>query len=65
MSVKKKQESKLEIPAIEHLRDHSSVYEYNIALRNKFYCLEPEVDLESMWDNFKTSVAQVSMEMLG
>ena len=65
MSVKKKQERKLEIPAIERLRDHSLVSEYNIALRNKFDCLEPEVDLESMWDNFKTSVAQVSMEILG
>ena len=65
MSVKNKQERKLEIPAIERLRDHSLVSEYNIALRNKFDCLEPEVDLESMWDNFKTSVAQVSMEILG
>ena len=39
--------------------------EYNVALRNRFDCLEPEVDLESMWDNFKESVSQVSMEVLG
>ena len=65
LSVKKTQERKLAIPAIEHLRDRSLVSEYNVALRNRFDCLEPEVDLESMWDSFKESVSQVSMEVLG
>ena len=65
MSIKKNQERKLAIPAIEHLRDRSLVLEYNVALSNRFDCLEPEVDLESMWDDFKESVSQVSMEVLG
>ena len=47
MSVKKKQERKLE------MRDYSPVSEYNIALKNEFDCLEPEFDLESMWNSFE------------
>ena len=65
LSIKKNQERKLAIPAIERLRDRSLVSEYNVALRNRFDCLEPEVDLESMWDDFKQGVSQVSMEVLG
>ena len=65
LSVKKRQERKLDIPAIEHLRDKTLVAEYNVALQNRFGCLEPEVDLESMWDNFKSTVSQVSMDILG
>ena len=65
MSIKKNQERKLAIPAIEHLRDRSLVLENNVALRNRFDCLELEVDLESMLDNFKESMSQVSIEVLG
>ena len=65
MSIKKNQERKLVIPAIERLRDRSLIYKYNIALKNRFDCLESEVNLESTWDNFKQSVTQVSMEVLG
>ena len=65
MSIKKNQEQKLVIPAIERLRDRSLIYKYNIALKNRFDCLESEVNLESTCDNFKQSVAQVSMEVLG
>ena len=59
MSIKKNQERKLVIPTIERLRDHSLIYKYNSALKNRFDCLE------STWDNFKQSVTQVSMEVLG
>ena len=65
MSIFKNQERKLVIPAIERLRDRSLIYKYNIALKNRFDCLESEVNLESTWDNFKQSVTQVSMEVLG
>ena len=65
MSSKKNQERKLVIPAIERLRDRSLIYKYNIAIKNRFDCLESEVNLESTWDNFKQSVTQVSMELLG
>ena len=63
LSIKKNQERKLAIPAIEHLRDRSLVSEYNIALRNKFDCLEPEADLESIWDNFRQDVSKFSDSM--
>ena len=53
------------MPAIEHLRDHSLVAEYNIALHNRFSCLEPEQDLEALWSEFKNSVHEVSMDVLG
>ena len=65
MSIKKDQERKLVIPDIERLRDRSLIYKYNIALKNRFDCLELEVNSESTWDNFKQSVTQVSMEVLG
>ena len=65
MSIKKNQERKLVIPAIERLRDRSLIYKYNIAPKNRFDCLESEVNLESTWDNFKQSATQVSMEVLG
>ena len=65
MSIKKDQERKLVIPAIERLCDRSLIYKYNIALKNRFDTLESEVNLESTWDNFKQSVTQVSMEVLG
>ena len=64
-SIKKNQERKLVIPAIERLRDRSLIYKYDIALKNRFDCLESEVNLESTWDNFKQSVTQVSMKVLG
>ena len=64
MSIKKNQERKLVIPAIERLRDCSLIYRYDIALKKRFDCLESGVNLESTWDNFKQSVIQVSMEEL-
>ncbi|XP_063686061.1 uncharacterized protein LOC134819840 [Bolinopsis microptera] len=54
-----------DVPAIEHLRNLSKVQEYNVALQNRFDCLANEVNLEDMWDNFKQTVTDVSMEVLG
>ncbi|XP_063692787.1 uncharacterized protein LOC134824742 [Bolinopsis microptera] len=54
-----------DVPAIEHLRNSSKVQEYNVALQNRFDCLANEVNLEDMWDNFKQTVTDVSMEVLG
>ena len=54
-----------DVPAIEHLRNSSKVQEYSVALQNRFDCLANEVKLEDMWDNFKQTVTDVSMEVLG
>ena len=54
-----------DVPAIEHLRNSSKVQEYNVAFQNRFDCLANEVNLEDMWDNFKQTVNDVSMEVLG
>jgi len=54
-----------DVPAIERLRDLTKVEEYNVALQNRFECLDSEVNLENMWENFKRTVTDVSMEVLG
>ena len=36
-----------------------------MALQNRFDCLANKVNLEDMWDNFKQTVTDVSMEVLG
>lgn len=65
LSTKKRQGQIPVVPAIEHLRDRSLIAEYNVALQNRFECLDPETNLEEMWHGFKSSVSQVSMEVLG
>ena len=65
LSVKKKQTQRPVIPAIEHLRDQSLVEQYNVALQNRFSCLDSEMNLEDMWNNFKSSVSEVSIDILG
>jgi hypothetical protein len=52
-------------PAIERIRNFTKVEEYNVTLKNRFECLDSEVYLESMWDNFKQTISDVSMEELG
>ena len=52
-------------PGQPRLCDRSLVLEYNVPLRNRFDFLEHEVDLESTWENFKDSVSQFLMEVLG
>ena len=51
--------------AIERLQNMSKAEEYNVTLQNRFECLDSEVYLESMWDNFKQTISDVSMEELG
>ena len=43
----------------------SLVAEYNIALQSRFSCFEPEQDLEALWSEFKNSIHEVSMDVLG
>ena len=50
-----------DVPAIERLRNMTKVEEYNVTLQNRFECLDSEVNLESMWDNFKRTISDVSM----
>ena len=64
-SVAKTNAKRPDIPAIEHLRNSTKVEEYNVALQNRFECLDSEVDLECMWNNFKKTISDVSMEVLG
>ena len=44
------------------LRNLTKVEEYNVTLQNRFEGLDSEVDLESMWDNFKETINNVSLE---
>ena len=53
------------MPAIERLRNVTKNEEYNVALKNRFELLDSEVDLEHMWGQFKQTVSDVSMEVLG
>ena len=39
--------------------------EYNLALQNRFECLDSKVDLENMWSNFRDTVTEISIEVLG
>ena len=64
-SVAKINATRPDVPAIERLRNMTKVEEYNVTLQNCFECLDSEVDLESMWDNFKQTISDVSMEVLG
>ena len=64
-SVAKINATRPDVPAIERLRNMTKVEEYNVTLQNRFECLDSEVDLESMWDNFKQTISDVSMEVLG
>ncbi len=65
LAVEKMQASTRSIPAIEHLRDQTKVEEYNILLQNRFSCLPHEESLEDMWNGFRDTVSDVSMEVLG
>ena len=53
------------VPAIDRLRDLTKVAEYNIALKNRFELLDTDDNLESIWGQFKQTVTDVSMEILG
>ena len=53
------------MPAIERLRNLTKIEEYNVALENRFKLLDSEVDLERMWGQFRQTVSDVSMEVLG
>ncbi len=65
LAVEKMQATKRSMPAIGHLRDQTKVEEYNIALHNRFSCLAHEENLEDMWVDFRDTVSEVSMEVLG
>ena len=64
-SVAKINANKNHMPAIERLRNLSKIKEYNVALKNRFELLDSEVDLQRMWGQFKQTVSDVSMEVLG
>ena len=64
-SVAKINANKNHMPAIERLRNLTKIEEYNVALKNRFELLDSEVDLERMWGQFKQTVSDVSMEVLG
>ena len=53
------------VPAIDRLRDLTKVAEYNIALKNRFELLDTDDNLESIWGQFKQTVTDMSMEILG
>ena len=53
------------VPTIDRLRDLTKVAEYNIALKNRFEVLDTDDNLESIWGQFKQTVTDVSMEILG
>ena len=53
------------MPAIERLQDLTEVEKYNITLHNRWEGLGSEVDLESMWEYFKETINDVSLEVLG
>ena len=57
--------NKNHVPAIERLLNVTKIEEYNVALKNRFELLDSEVDLERMWGQFKQTVSDVSMEVLG
>ena len=57
--------TRLDVPAIERLLNITKVDVYYVALQNQFECLDSEVDLECMWENFKQIVPDVSVEVLG
>ena len=50
---------------VDYLRDLTKVAEYNIALKNRFELLYTDDNLESIWGQFKQTVTDVSMEILG
>ena len=54
-----------EEPATERLRNFTKVEEYNVIFQNRFEGLDSEVDLKSMWDNFKETINNVSLAVLG
>ena len=65
MGIEKVQASCRKAPAIEHLRDHSKVQEYCIALHNRFSSLPVEESLDGEWELVKEGIKEVSMEVLG
>ncbi|XP_063691186.1 uncharacterized protein LOC134823581 [Bolinopsis microptera] len=64
-SVTKINANRPNVPAIERLRDSTTVTEYNVALQNRFASLDNEVNLEDMWRNLSQTVTDVSLEVLG
>ena len=64
-SVTKRIATEHSVPAIERLRNWTKVEEYNVTLQNRFECLDSEVDLENMWENFRDTITDVSIEVLG
>ena len=57
--------NKHDVPAIERLRNLTKVEEYTVTLQNRFEGLDSEVDRESLWDNFKATINNASLEVLG